>query len=93
MARITLGFRIYPDIDDTPVVVLALLEARPETEVRSAVNRAVERVLASADALVPLNDGRLKPWRPSLHVVLSCACHAHRSLGLVVTYALSPRAA
>jgi hypothetical protein len=33
MARITLGFRIYPDIDDTAVVVLALLEAGPETEV------------------------------------------------------------
>ena len=64
MARITLGFRIYPDIDDTAVVVLALLEAGPETEVR-----------------------------PSLHVVPSCVCHAHRSLGLGVTYALSPLAA
>ncbi|HLI09900.1 MAG TPA: squalene--hopene cyclase [Ktedonobacteraceae bacterium] len=37
---------IYPDIDDTAVVVLALLEAGPETEVRPAVTRAVQWVLA-----------------------------------------------
>ena len=38
---------IYPDIDDTAVVVLALLEAGAETEVRAAVDRAVEWVLAT----------------------------------------------
>ena len=39
MARITLGFRIYPDIDDTAIVVLALLEAGHETEVQAARGR------------------------------------------------------
>src|SRR5437763_6005703 len=38
---------IYPDIDDTAVVVLALLEAGHETEVRAAVDRAVQWVVAT----------------------------------------------
>src|SRR5256714_7699975 len=38
---------IYPDIDDTAVVVLALLEAGHETEVRTAVDRAVQWVVAT----------------------------------------------
>lgn len=36
---------IYPDIDDTAIVVLALLEAGAETEVRAAVERAVQWML------------------------------------------------
>jgi squalene-hopene/tetraprenyl-beta-curcumene cyclase len=36
----------YPDIDDTAVVVLALLEAGKEADVRDAVDRAVRWVLA-----------------------------------------------
>jgi squalene-hopene/tetraprenyl-beta-curcumene cyclase len=36
---------IYPDIDDTAVVVLALLETGAETAIRSAVDRAVRWVL------------------------------------------------
>jgi squalene-hopene/tetraprenyl-beta-curcumene cyclase len=36
---------IYPDVDDTAVVVLALLEAGAETEVRAAVERAVQWML------------------------------------------------
>jgi squalene-hopene/tetraprenyl-beta-curcumene cyclase len=38
---------IYPDIDDTAVVVLALLEAGHQTEVRAAVDRAVQWVVAT----------------------------------------------
>src|SRR5260370_22465578 len=38
---------IYPDIDDTAVVVLALLEAGAETAVRAAVDRAVRWVLVT----------------------------------------------
>lgn len=38
---------IYPDIDDTAVVVLALLEAGAEPVVRSAVERAVSWVLVT----------------------------------------------
>ena len=38
---------IYPDIDDTAVVVLALLEAGAETAVRAAVDRAVQWVLVT----------------------------------------------
>lgn len=38
---------IYPDIDDTAVVVLALLEAGEETAVRAAVDRAVRWVLVT----------------------------------------------
>jgi squalene-hopene/tetraprenyl-beta-curcumene cyclase len=38
---------IYPDIDDTAVVVLALLEAGYETEVRAAIDRAVQWVVAT----------------------------------------------
>src|SRR5436305_12017293 len=37
---------IYPDIDDTAVVVLAVLEAGAETAVRTAVDRAARWVLA-----------------------------------------------
>ncbi|TMD44053.1 MAG: squalene--hopene cyclase [Chloroflexi bacterium] len=37
---------IYPDIDDTAVVVLALLEAGAEAAVRTAVDRAARWVLA-----------------------------------------------
>ncbi len=36
---------IYPDVDDTAIVVLALLEAGVETEVRAAVERAVQWML------------------------------------------------
>src|SRR5260370_36668489 len=38
---------IYPDIDDTAVVVLALLEAGAETAMRAAVDRAVQWVLVT----------------------------------------------
>lgn len=38
---------IYPDIDDTAVVVLALLEAGEETTVRSAIEQAVRWVLVT----------------------------------------------
>src|SRR5260370_1251899 len=38
---------IYPDIDDTAVVVLALLEAGAETVVQAAVDRAVQWVLVT----------------------------------------------
>ena len=38
---------IYPDIDDTAVVVLALLEAGSPTAIRAAVDRAVQWVLAT----------------------------------------------
>src|SRR6185437_10129052 len=38
---------IYPDIDDTAVIVLALLEAGVETDVRAAVERAVQWVLVT----------------------------------------------
>ena len=38
---------IYPDIDDTAVVILALLEAGSETAVRAAVDRAVRWVLVT----------------------------------------------
>jgi squalene-hopene/tetraprenyl-beta-curcumene cyclase len=37
----------YPDIDDTAVIVLALLEAGEESEVRAAVKRAVDWVLVT----------------------------------------------
>jgi squalene-hopene/tetraprenyl-beta-curcumene cyclase len=38
---------IYPDIDDTAVVVLALLEAETEADVQTAVARAVQWVLVT----------------------------------------------
>ncbi|HTK10450.1 MAG TPA: squalene--hopene cyclase [Ktedonobacteraceae bacterium] len=38
---------IYPDIDDTAVVVLALLEVGPEAVVQTAVDRATQWVLAT----------------------------------------------
>ena len=38
---------IYPDIDDTAVIVLALLEAGKETDVQAAIERAVQWVLVT----------------------------------------------